>query len=314
MITHWKTNRSPSMTDTIRVNGVAFDLTGKTVKFRMRSESSSTLKVDASASITTPPGTDGKVHYDWASGDVDTAGRFMFWWSVDLGGGVTMDTPESLITFIEHAPISRALCTLEDVQSYIPGYIPFSDLSTDTILLEMIDSQSTEIYNCTNREFLPVVTNPSAKVFDLSDFDACERRLFVGDLKDLTGLTVGIAQVDGTVVANLSAPTAAIVAEPRNRQQPSDPYNYLRFPAGLTNSPSLAGGQVVTVTGNWGFQSVPADIRQACVKLVINRYLRDVATGGTAFSEAITSADYDLSTAFASAQDTIDSYTFYVIA
>ena len=279
----------------------------------MRAEDSSTLKTDAAAQITNMPGADGAVEYDWAAADVNTAGRFIFWWQVNLGGGVLQDTPESLITFIEHAPTSRALCTLEDVQSYIPGYIPYSDLSTDTILMEMIESVSVEIHNQTRRDFTPVQTNPYAKVFDVTAATEINRRLFVGDLKNLTGLTVGIASTDGTAIGStITAPSTAIIGQPRNRQ-PWEPYNYLWFPAGQSNSASLGAGSVVTVTGNWGFPQIPGDIRQACVKLVINRYLRDVAAGGTAFADAVTDADYALSTAFASAQDTIGSYTFHLI-
>lgn len=311
MITHFKGNRSPSMEDTIRINGDVFPLTGLTVKFQMRSEDSSTLKVDAAATVTDAP--NGAVRYDWAAGDVDTRGRFIFWWNVALGGGVFQDTPESLITFIEHAPVTRALCTLEDVQSYIPGYIPYSDLSTDTILMEMIDSVSTEIHHEARRDFLPAQTNPYAKLFDVSVSDAENRRIFIRDLANLTGLTVGISQLDGTVVGSVSTPSTAVIGQPRNRQ-PWEPYNYLWFPAGQANSVSLNPGSVVTVTGNWGFPQIPADIRQACVKLVINRYLRDVAAGGTAFADAVTDADFSLSTAYASAQDTIQAYTFLVIA
>ena len=313
MITHFKGNRSPSISDTISVNNVPFDLNGCTVRFRMRAENSSTLAVDSSAVITNPPGTDGQVHYNWAAPDVSTAGRFLFWWNVTISPGIEQDTQERLITFIDHAPVSRALCTLEDIHSYIPGYLPHSDLATDTILLEMVDAVSTEIHNETNREFIPVVTNPSAKTFELSVFDVAERRLFVGDLMNLNGLSLQVTQTDGTVLGSASAPSTGIVGEPRNRQE-WEPYNYLSFPGNLSSSLPLGVGNIVTVTGNWGFPQTPPDIRQAAVKLIINRYLRDVAVGGTAFADAITDADYNLSTAFASAQDTIASYTFYVIA
>lgn len=301
------------MSDTIKVNGVAFDLTGKTVKFKMRAEGSSTLKVNAAATIVNPPGVNGAVVYDYAAVDVDTVGRWLFWWEVTIAVGITQDTPESLITILDHAPGSRALCTLEDIQAYTPGYIPYSDLTTDSILLEMIEAVSTEIHNDTGREFQPVVANPSAKVFDLSAFDASERRLYVGDLVNLTGLTVSIASTDGVVIDTIAAPDFGVVGLPRNRQQ-WQPFNYLSFPVGLASSASLAEGSVVTVTGNWGFQQIPGDIRLACIKLVINRYLRDVASGGTAFSDALTDGDFDLSTAFASAMKTIDDYTFYTIA
>jgi hypothetical protein len=48
---HTKGNRSPSLTNTISIDGVPFDLAGSTAKLRMRAEGSSTLKVDTAATI-----------------------------------------------------------------------------------------------------------------------------------------------------------------------------------------------------------------------------------------------------------------------
>ena len=50
-IQHTKGNRSPSLYDTIRIDKQPFDLTGSTVKFKMRAEGSNTLKVDTAASV-----------------------------------------------------------------------------------------------------------------------------------------------------------------------------------------------------------------------------------------------------------------------
>lgn len=51
---HTKGNRSPSIYDTIRIDGNPFDLTGSTVKFKMRAEGVSTpLKVDSAATVMT---------------------------------------------------------------------------------------------------------------------------------------------------------------------------------------------------------------------------------------------------------------------
>jgi hypothetical protein len=55
VITHFKGNRSPSLTDTIKVNGVAFDLTGSTVVFKMRATNLVTLKVNAAATVVSAP-------------------------------------------------------------------------------------------------------------------------------------------------------------------------------------------------------------------------------------------------------------------
>ena len=51
-IQHTKNNRSPSLYDTIRIDGVPFDLTGSSVKFKMRAEGvTSPLKVDTAATV-----------------------------------------------------------------------------------------------------------------------------------------------------------------------------------------------------------------------------------------------------------------------
>ena len=376
-VTVFKDNRSPSLFDTIRIAGVAFDLAGLAtgVKFKMREENATTLTVDTAATIITASSTlaadvslpersitvadaanflsrgalliDGEqiveyeeisgdtflgceggagtmtsgstvaqlggVRYDWAAVDVDTQGSYNAWWQITLTGGKTQDTPEFDVSIFAHAPTQRGLCSLEEIQNYVPGYIADSDHATDAILRELIASVSTEMQNEMDREVLPVVANDSAKTFDLSAWEAVERKLWIGDLANTTDLAVVITQSDGTAVATLAMSDAAIVALPRNRQE-WQPYNYLWFPSVLADAPALAEGYVITVTGNWGFQSIPADIKTACIKLVILRYLRDVASAGTALADAIGNPIFDLGSAFASARDTNESYTMLSIA
>lgn len=53
-ITHFKGNLSPSLSDTLRVDGVAFDLTGASVKLQARfQQTPTTLKIDAAATVIT---------------------------------------------------------------------------------------------------------------------------------------------------------------------------------------------------------------------------------------------------------------------
>ena len=302
-------DRNPSITETITVDGVAFDLSSSTVKFKMREAASSTLVVDAAATIVSAPA--GTVRYDWAAVDVDTAGLYMVWWEVTTGGKV-QSVAETTIEIREHAPqATRDLCTLGDIFAYVPGYQ--SDGGSDGILEDLISSVSQEIHSVTGRDFQPATTNPYAKTFDLTAWDQSTRCLWVGDLKNTTSLQVEITELDGTAVATLAMSDDAIVPLPRNRE-PWQPINELWFPQGRDDAPDLAAGQVVEVTGNWGFPSIPVDVKAACAKLVIYRYVRDVALGGTAFADAIQDADLDVGAAFRSATDTMARYRMPSVA
>lgn len=109
-------NRNPSITENIvDTAGAPIDLTGATVKFKMRAVGSSTLKVNASATIVGSP-TLGNVRYDWAAPDVDTAGDYLAWWEV-TSGGKTQDVMEAIIEFRAHAPESHAYLELEAFKS-----------------------------------------------------------------------------------------------------------------------------------------------------------------------------------------------------
>lgn len=302
-------DRNPSITETITVDGVAFDLSSSTVKFKMRAADSSTLTVDAAATVVSAPA--GTVRYDWAAADVDTAGLYMVWWEVTTGGKI-QSVAETTIEIREHAPqATRDLCTLGDIFAYVPGYQ--TDGGSDGILEELISSVSQEMHTVCNREFQPATTNPYAKTFDLTDWDESTRCLWIGDLKNTTSLQVEITELDGTAVATLTMSDSAIVALPRNRET-WQPINELWFPTELDDAPDFAAGQVVEVTGNWGFPSIPSDVKAACAKLVIYRYVRDVALGGTAFADAIRDADLDVGAAYRSATDTMGRYRIVTVS
>lgn len=103
MLVWYVGNRQPSISETITSGGSPVDLTGCTVRFRMRAVGSSVLKVDAAAGVISA--VNGQVQYDWAANDVDTAGQYLVWWQVTDGTGKTEDVGESLIEFRAHVSV-----------------------------------------------------------------------------------------------------------------------------------------------------------------------------------------------------------------
>lgn len=61
----------------------AVNLTGKTVKFRMVDDAGTVVVNDAAATVVTAES--GTVQYDFAAGDVDTAGTYWGWFLVYSG-------------------------------------------------------------------------------------------------------------------------------------------------------------------------------------------------------------------------------------
>jgi hypothetical protein len=94
---------NPSLRDTINVDERPFDLTGFTVRFRMRDERDTVTLIDNAAAIEDITG--GKVRYDWDVGDLTQKGWFKGWWSVtEANTGHVQDTPEFLIIVSDHGP------------------------------------------------------------------------------------------------------------------------------------------------------------------------------------------------------------------
>lgn len=101
-ITIFQSDR-PLVTDTIRnPDGSAKDLTGATVRFRMRPAHAATLTVDQPATIVTPLA--GTVSYQTAALDTSTPGLYAAWWLVTIGG-LPVTTDEFNIDIGIHGPL-----------------------------------------------------------------------------------------------------------------------------------------------------------------------------------------------------------------
>jgi hypothetical protein len=269
-ILHAKGDRSPSLTDTIKVDGVAFDLTGSSVKFQMRLETSQTLKVDSAAAIVSP--TAGTVRYDWAAGDVDTEADYIGWWLVTLPSSKTQRTPEFTVQIMDFVGVkldATALVGLRETKDWLTKN--GVDTSDDLMITRLINSVSSAVYELTSREFRVIGTNPQTRTFDVDAVALECGYLNVGDLTSFT--QVQTIHYDWTTVLETIS-LSSIQALPLVRRA-NEPIRALRVNWFLAGTPWKEYYQV-KVTGNFGFPSVPDDVKQAVMDTVAYWKDRDV--------------------------------------
>lgn len=145
MISVYVGDTGPSVLDTLREyksDGSLgpINLTGATVRFRMRSLFGSAPLIDEAATIITPPGVDGAVRFDWTLAnttlDIDSSpGPYLAWWFIDYGGGSVISTQEFDVEFLSHAYTERRVgpctnwCSSQDVRACYADTIAGSCLS-----------------------------------------------------------------------------------------------------------------------------------------------------------------------------------------
>ena len=198
------------------------------------------------------------------------------------------------------------LCALDDVVGYAPGYDQADpgNADTNTKLSALIRSESVEIWRRTGREFVAIAPALDPRVFDVDCRLIDSRRLRIGAAAAITAV---VQKRSGSTVQTFTLDSDA-VRLPRVRQ-PWEPYTHLWFPE-LSGTPALfIEEDTIEITATWGYPDVPADIKEACAKLVVVRYITDVAAGGTAFADAVTAnGDINLGGLFRDAEDVIEGY------
>lgn len=273
-IIQYLNNRSPSVTDTIKVAGAAFDLTGSTVKLQMRAEGSSVLKVDTAATVLVAAS--GTVRYDWAAADVDTVGDYVAWWRVTLASGKLQDTDEFQVTVRDHALPSGNLCSLADVRE--AQETPAESRTRDELILAYIGDASVAIMREYEREFAPATT-AALRTFPV-DVSRVINHSITCDLAPYDLRSVSLARLNPE-----TATPVTLVANTDYMLMPFSPatgvYTSIAFRntlATFSQSLYLFGFLQLEITGNWGFATVPTDVRRACVLTVQSWVRRDTAS------------------------------------
>lgn len=85
-------DRLPTLARTLKfTDGSVIDLSGCTVRWKMREKVGGTVMVDAAATIVSA--SEGKVEYAWALIDTDTVGHFVGEWQVTYPDAKVLTVP-----------------------------------------------------------------------------------------------------------------------------------------------------------------------------------------------------------------------------
>lgn len=177
----------------------------------------------------------------------------------------------------------RALVTLAEARDWLN--VAASNTVEDTELERVIDDISDRLHQEAGREFKVSGTNPQTRLFEadppgrrqpvyidgdyVGDQNVARRIVKVGDLTSFTAVSI----IDTNWTTVLEAVTLGKVTGRPLVRQSWEPITALEF---LDTVTSLQAGMRVSVTGNFGFPSVPGNVRQAVLDAVAATVDRDV--------------------------------------
>ncbi len=272
-------NRNPSITETITVGGVAFDLSSSTVKFKARELGSSTLLVDATATIVSAPA--GTVRYDWTASDASSGilstarDAVLVWWEVTTATK-TQDMGEAFIQILAHSPTSRVYVELEDLKKTI-SLDGLSNWNID--VQDVLETASRKVDDHCERRFWLDADAAQVRYYSPAD----PYLLYVDDIVVVTSLKTDDSG-DGTF-ENTWTLNTDYVREPLNAAADSKPWERLCVhPSGSFYFPT-SYPRSVELTGQFGWSAVPQPVKTA-TKMVAHRFLkrlRESPTGVVGF-------------------------------
>lgn len=175
---------------------------------------------------------------------------------------------EDALTRIANGLAPNALTDIGQVKLWLGQ--SDTDSSQDDRLTFLVNAASTVIHEYCQREFVSVLGSGTR------NFALKRDGLITFGKYDLQSASLVQLDTDGSVTASTVDPAAYQLAPV---DSPHGVYGSLRFYS-FSIGPILrqwAGGipRQVSVTGLWGFPSVPADVEQACVLTVAKWFKRD---------------------------------------
>jgi hypothetical protein len=146
----------------------------------------------------------------------------------------------------------------------------------DTLINSEIARASLAIHRYCEREFVTTATNPATRTFELMPQTRFEGWVSLApyDLQAVSGANPVKIDTDQTSAVNLG------VDEWRYWPQPAADGVYMALrlqPLSINTGRIPWVFRQVSVTGNWGFPSIPADVEHACIVTAVTWLRRDVS-------------------------------------
>lgn len=168
------------------------------------------------------------------------------------------------------------LTTLAAVRAFLQK--PATETNQDPVISDLITRASVAILRWTGREFAPV-TATAARVFVYQGGNFLD--LYPYDLRSVSSMIL-----DSDLASTITL-TSGTDYQLRPLPARDGVYQYLRLPtysAWLHDGVSISHvkpERQITITGAWGFASVPADIAHACIVTVATWLRADVQAFST---------------------------------
>ena len=242
--------------------------------------------LDGAGATTVARSTSGIVEYPSGSGFYTatltaptTAGQYSVLWDTGSVGPTSTSAEDLTVTYSQATtagPSGSDLVTLAQAREFLQKQSV--DTSQDSILQNVISRASAAVMEFTEREFAPA-TASATRVFDVEIIGQTLVSFAPYDCRSVSAVTVD---------ADVSAVTLSS-AEYRLYPNPAADgvYTGIRvMPFGISVGSVPWRHRQVSVTGAWGFSSVPVDVQHWTLVTVAEWMRKDVAAFSTVYNLA----------------------------